>query len=362
MFESLTRRVLEPPAFGLDISDLTVKFCRLDRRRRSLGIAYFGELAIPEGVVVGGEIRNVQGLVRVLREGLKSSGGERVLERYCVVSLPEEKSFVGMIQLPAMSPADVSRAIRWEVEGVIPMPLEEIYYDYEALPSQPVTPAHRDVVIMAFLRSIVLSYEESLRQAGFCPLVLELESQAISRALATEAIARESYIVVDIGATRTSFIILAQGAVIFTKSVATGGSHFEAAIATGLGVSLEEARKIKIDVGLNKNYRDGSVFTLLQPLVDSFRQELLEQIRFYREHPRAKHAELGEIAGVLLCGGDANLIGLEKYLAVGIKKPVKLGDPFATLDLPPASVPPISRSHAQKYTTAIGLALRAAGL
>lgn len=363
MFQALTRRVLEPPAFGLDISDLTVKFVRLHRSGNSLVPAYFGETAIPPGIVEAGEVQKADQLAAILRDGLRTAEGRQISERYCVASLPEEKSFVRMIQLPAMQTSDIPNAVRWEVEGVIPLRYEEINFDYELItPTHRVTPGRHDVLITAFPKALVSSYERVLRGAGFVALALELESQAITRAVIGGGLSGRPIIIVDLGATRTSFIIVAEQAIIFTKSITIGGQHFEAAIASGLGVSPEEARQLKVEAGLNKSYRGGKVFECLAPVVRAVAVELEQQIAFYRDHPFHAGDAANEIERVLLSGGDANLIGLEKFIAVAIKRPTALGDPFQNLRFPPGAVPPIPRNASHKYTTAMGLALRAAGL
>ena len=182
MFGSLTRRVLEPPAFGLDISDLTIKFCRLVERDHSLQLDSFGEIDIPEGIVVAGEIRKQDELARILREDLRTAEGKKVRDRFCVASLPEEKSFVRVIEMPNLKISDIAKAIHWEVEGVIPLPIDQIMFDYElvagpkatvrthppvsTIVGQPgATPGsfgeaaeRRDVLITAFPKDIVVSY------------------------------------------------------------------------------------------------------------------------------------------------------------------------------------------------------------
>src|SRR3989344_5837717 len=230
MFQGLTRRMLRPPAFGLDISDLTVKFIRMVEQR-----------------------------------------GNR--ERFCVVSLPEEKSFVRVLEIPKMKADDVGNAVRWEVEGVIPLPLAEIYFDHELMP--PFAGAdHQDVLLTAFPRVIVDNYHHALVAAGFVPIALELESQAITRAIITENLARTPTIIIDIGATRTSFIIAAADSIVFTKSITVGGRNFEHAIAAALGLDADQARKTKIEVGLDRRAVDGKVFDALVPELTAITAEL----------------------------------------------------------------------------------------
>lgn len=364
MFEALTRRIIEPPCFGLDISDLSLKFCRITRRGRYHTVEYFGEAAIPEGIVVGGEMKQEADFAAVLREGLRTSQGRRVREKYCVVSLPEEKSFLEMISLPVLKDTDMANAVRWEIEGSIPLPMSEIYYDYISLNSiLGSTPARstlqeQHILVTAFPRGIVEGYHRAIARAGFIPVALELESQAISRALIGPDSRERGLIIVDIGTTKTSFILYGGGVIVFTKTISIGGQDFENAIVAGMNVSPEEARALKVSAGLDRAQLNGKLFELLVPPVASIISELQQQLWFYRDHP-AKHVlAKGDVEHIMLCGGDANLIGLEKYIATTLKKLTILGNPFVNLSFRSGELPSMSRQQSLKYTTALGLALR----
>lgn len=361
MFKKITRRVLEPPAFGLDISDLSIKFAHLKRRGRELSLEYFGETSIPEGVIAGGEIKKEGDLAAILKDGLRTAEGRKVSERFCIASLPEEKSFVRVIKLPNIKSEDVAHAVRWEVEGIIPLRLDEIYFDYAIIPSAKTPSKQFSVLITAFPRNIVESYHSVLRRGGFTPLALELESQAISRSVVPRTANQKAFIIVDVGATRTSFIIFSESSVVFTKTIAVGGNGLELAIANALKVSITEARKIKIDNGLNKSYSSGSVFETLLPHVETITSELKQQLVFYADQVIRNSEVSADIERIMLCGGDANLIGLEKYIATAVKKLTVVGNPFVNFNLPPGAIPPVPKNQSLKYGTAIGLALREHG-
>lgn len=358
MFNALTRSVLEPPAVGIDISDLTIKFVRLSRLRHARGeveLDYFGEIEIPAGVVVDGEIKKEPDLAAILKERFRTIVKRFSRDRFCIASLPEEKSFVRVVELPNVKSEDVARALRWEVEGVIPLPIDDIYYDFESAPAS--LSDRREILITAFPRVIIETYHRVLRQAGFTPLALELESQSISRAVIETPSFLDPVIIIDIGASRTSFIIFAAGSLVFTKSIRVGGRDFENAIADRLGVSADEARAIKIEAGLNKSYRGGQAFEALSQHLAAIVAELGRQMQFYQGHAGRR----GDIRRIILCGGDANLVGIEKYIATAVKKLTVLGNPFANLKLQPGIVPPIPKNQSLKYTTALGLALRGVG-
>ena len=350
--------IVSPPAFGLDISDFTVKFVKISRSfYGELSIADFGEVKLPENVVDGGEIKKENELAALLKNNLKTDDGRHFHERFVAATLPEEKSFVHLIQLPKMKMEDAGKAAQWELEGVVPLPIEELYFDYAVLPSKEAID-HLDLLVTAFPKTLVDSYVRVLEGAGFVPAALELESQAISHSLWSGE--DGAFIFVDLGATRTSSMIVANGFLIFTLSIPLGGRDFDRVISERLGVSIERARDVKINIGLAKN-KDGAPREVLMPLVSELADELKKQLSFYREHSAHRHGMPADISAIVLSGGDANLTGLTTYLSFTLGKEVKIGNPLARLFQQKKFMPPFPRNKSLKYTTAIGSALRGAG-
>ena len=353
--------MIHPPFFGLDVSDLTVKFLKAGGGNGSAEkkIDYFGEIAIPTGIVELGEIKKEEELSKILKGGLKNPQGKKIEERFVVASLPEEKSFVRVIQLPKLKQEDIAAAVRWEIEGNIPFPIDQVYYDYEIITPPEDPNDHMDVLITAFPRIIVESYSAVLREAGLRPVALELESQAISRAVISAELSRNAFIVVDIGMTRTSFIVFSAGSIILTISVSIGGQDFNRAISERFGVDPQEGERLKKEDGFEKTYQGAALADALTPYLSSLSEEIKKQIWFYRGHAEHHHGAEKDVSKILLVGGDANLIGLEKYLSLSLKKPVAVADPFINIyGTNSKTIPPIPKNLSLKYTTAAGLALR----
>ena len=89
---------LRPPLLGLDISDTSIKYLKF-RSGQKLSFDAFGEIAIPPGVIVSGEIKDEEAFARVLN-GWLAKEGRSLRSSFVAVSLPEEKSFSRVIQLP----------------------------------------------------------------------------------------------------------------------------------------------------------------------------------------------------------------------------------------------------------------------
>jgi len=361
MLEFLT---LHPPAFGLDISDLSLKFVYLKKSRRGLGVASFGESAIPEGVISQGEIKKEEELAALIRKSLETRQGEKIGTSHVVASLPEEQAFLQVIQLPKMDLKELQGAASFEAENYIPYPLETVYVDSEFVEPVKDHLDHADVLLASIPRTTVDSYVKVFEKAGLFVQALEIESVAVARALVPQGVSLAPLLLVDLGATRTSFLVFAGHSLRFTASIPVASHQFTFAVSKTLGVDRAKAEELKKTYGLERRGKSegGQVFeALVPPMVD-----LVEQVKkymgYYASHASHQHLpeEQRTIQQVLLAGGGANLPGLPEFLENELNTKVSIGDPWVNIASKPFhEFPPLPLAESLRYTTALGLALRA---
>lgn len=225
---------LKPEAFGLDISDLSLKIVKLKKKRGVFSLASYGEEKINPGLIKGGEIKDETALVKIIKNALAKVQGEKLETKYVVASLPEEKAFLQVIQMPRLSEEDLKSAVIYEAENYIPLPIEEVYLDsqivppvYNQLPERSeggrrtnvLRPDHLDVLIAALPKKTVDPYISCLKKANLKPLALEIESLAIARALIKNETTDSPVLLIDLGETRTGFVVFSGHSLRFTSSV-----------------------------------------------------------------------------------------------------------------------------------------------
>ena len=374
---------LKPEAFGLDISDLSLKIVKLkpwkkrtsilwpEKEKRFFELASIGEEKIKPGIVEAGEVKNEQKLAETIKEALKKVRGERLKTNYVIASLPEEKAFLQVIQMPRLPEEDLRSAVIYEAENYIPLPIEEVYLDYQIVPPVYNHLDHLDLLIAAIPKKIVDLHLSSLKLAGLFPLAFEIESQAIARALIQREISTCPLLLIDLGATRTSFIIFSGYSLRLTSSTLISSQTFNELIAKYLKVSLAEAERLKIKHGLGgkkefefkKKTKEGKIFEALVPALVDLVQQIRRHLDYYQTHTSHEHLPPNSkaVAKILLCGGGANLKGLPEFLSMELGLSVEMGNPWVNI-LPKEkmSSPSIPISESLKYTTALGLALRGA--
>ena len=365
---------LKPEAFGLDVSDLSLKIIKLKKKRRRLALASFGESEIKPGIIKEGEIKDEEKLAEIIKESLKKVKGEKLKTKYVVASLPEEKAFLQVIQLPKMPPEDLKSAVIYEAENYIPLPIDQVYLDSQIVPPLYNHQDHFDVLLAAMPKKIVDPYLSSLKKAGLEPIALEIESLAISRALIKNEVSPIPLLLIDLGATRTSFIIFSGHSIRFTSSIPVSSSTFTEIIAKNLRITLAEAERLKIKYGLEERIKlkikkdsfekiteKGKIFEALVPALVDLIQQIKKHLDYYQSHTSHEHLPPNgnRVAKILLCGGGANLKGLIELLALELKIPVEFGNPWVNI-LPEGQkeIPELPFKKSLGYTTALGLALR----
>ena len=371
MLKALT---LKSESFGLDISDLSLKIVKLKKRGQFFELDSFLEEKIEPGIIKRGEIKDEKKLAEIIRESIKKVKGEKLKTNYVVASLPEEKAFLQVIQMPRLPEEDLKSAVIYEAENYIPTPIEEVYLDYQIIPPVYDHLDHLDILIAALPKKTVDPYLSVLKLAGLRPKVLEIESLAIARALIKDGITTQPILLIDLGATRTSFIIFSGHSLRFTSSIPVSSSNFTEIISKNLGVSLAEAERLKIKHGLEEKIKikigdektnlkkeRGEIFEALVPALIDLVQQIKKYLDYYQTHASHEHLPPNGkgVSKILLCGGGANLKGLCELLSLKLKIPVEIGNPWINiLSEGKKEVAELSFEESLKYTTALGLALR----
>ncbi len=344
-------KYLQIPSWGLDISDRSFKFAQLVEEGGELRLGRFGGKAIPEGVIQSGEIKNKEALRDLLKSNFSGQGSSGV-----VLSLPEEKAFVGLVTLPNMPAENVREALELSLDEYVPLPSSQAVFDFELIKSkEPLD--HLDLVVVAFPRALAETYLEVVKNAGLRPLAFELETHALSRAVLSPG-DNDSVMVIDFGRTRISFVIVSGGTVRFTSTVTVAGEALDMAISKTFKVDMVEAERMKKEKGLVRSPENQEFFNAILPVVSTVQDEMVRHITFWKNHTQHLHDPDAEVKRVYLCGGDANLTGLPEYLSYELKLPVKLANPWVNITRFGKYVPEITYKESISYATALGLALR----
>ncbi len=342
---------LSMPAVGLDISDLSIKFAELKYHKGALRLERYGYQAIPAGAIENGEVKKSRPVIEALKKLREKHGLYRV-----VISLPEEQAYVVRMSLPLVSNKELRQSIELQLEEYVPLSGNNIVFDYQVIRRVPGDKGRVDVSVSVLPAELVKNYYYVLEKAGWQPLAFEIEAHSLARSLLgpdTEGVS----LIVGIGKTRTSFAVVEGTKVSFTSTVdSVGGMYVTENIAQKLNISFEEAEKLKIAKGLLRSSDNADVFEVIIASASVLRDEIGNILKYWRSH---QPLDSQAVSQIILCNGESTLLGLDNYLASNISLPVKIGDPWRNTLSVDETVPALSFYDSLRYSTALGLALRA---
>jgi type IV pilus assembly protein PilM len=340
--------------FGLDLSDLSLKLVKFEKNGFEEELVSFGSLQLSAGAVSDGEIKNKEQVSTAIKKLVGISGPKKIKTKKVICSLPETKAFLRIITIPKMNESEITEAVKWEMEANIPLPLEQVYYDWQIVTESLMAEKNKiNLLVVAVSRTTVDEIVEVIELAGLEVVGLEIESIAQTRSLLCKKDYSKTVLIVDIGDRRTSFSIAKEGVPCFTASVPLSGQSLSDAISKGMGISFEEAEKVKFNNGVGSDLKGDPLFKLVQPILENFSQEIERSIDFYL-------SGLGyskSVDKVIICGGGANTKGIVPYLSKKLGREIELGNPWSNVNFG-KKLPIIEKSQAVQYSTAIGLALK----
>ncbi len=343
-------------AFGLDISDISIKVMELGHKDRVLFPTAFAEVPLAANVISNHMIMSQEKLTENIRKTITAA--KNLDTKFVVASVPESKSFVRVLSIPKMPESEIASALPFELEQNIPVPVDLVYLDWQLLLEDG---DKLDVLVTATPKDYIDVLVASLKAANLKPVALELESQAIARALVSQEDKKSAVLIVDISSIQTSFLVVELGNVQYTSSIPIAGNAFTESIARNLSVPMNEAEKAKREQGLIGDLKKGNIRQAILPLLDSIIDEIKNVAKFQAEHSMT-HMQISKI---VLCGGSSKLPGISDYISARLNLgtarslgQVSLGNPWVNvLDTSKRNFP-INPQESLGYATAVGLAMK----
>lgn len=338
--------VLLMPAAGINISDHSIKYLAFEGGGEFRTLGVHGKVHLPDAVVEGGNIEKPRAVTRALRKL-----GEEFPYPFVRISIPEEKGFVFTTHLPNLTRDEIREALSLQLSEHIPLKSEDAFFGFDVIDSNT---DNQQVAVSVLPRAVVEQYMSICNEAELVPLSFEIEAQTIARAVVNER-DDSSYMLVDIGRTRTGISIVEKRVVRYTSTLAMGGDSFTEVIAGHKGVSFEEADRIKKEKGFTKS--DEDLYFSLVNVVSAFKDEINKRLDYWESQRKESSIKHGKIDTLILCGGNATVPGLAEHFARHIGVDARIADVWTNAVNVNWQVPDIPRNISLEYASTIGLAL-----
>lgn len=303
---------------GLDIGAYAVKVVQVKETSKGCAVVKLGYREIPKLQTSISQIES-NALVSTIAELWRE---QKIGVRQVRLVISDPAVYTRHISVPAVSEEELSKAIQWQAEKYIPFSVDNASVDFQTLALEKKGEDNqKEIVVVAAEKKIVDKYISILREAKLTPIVLDIAPFALARAfLKNYSLEKDEIVpVVDIGAHATSIVVVNNQGLMLVRTIESGGNAFTRAIAQALRINKTEAERMK-----QKGGED--IVSMVTPVFSELTSQINRSLAYCeRECLSAK------INRIILCGGGAKILNVDKILGDSLGIPVELADPFRNM-------------------------------
>jgi type IV pilus assembly protein PilM len=339
---------------GLDITTSSVKLIELSKSGDTYRVEAYAAEATPPNAVNEKAIVDAQVVGEAVRRAVKRSGAR---SREAAVAISGDAAITKTIQMPAsFTGPELEGQVELQADQYIPFPMDEVSYDFEVIGPTERDPDMIDVLLVATRTENVEQRQAAVEAGGLIARIMDVEPFAVENAcrllrhqMQDEGMGH-NVAVIDFGASSTTFSVLRDLKVVYTRDFAFGGQQLTEEIMRTYGLTLEEAGRAKKEGGLPSNYEP----EILEPFIDDMTQQVSRSLQFFlasgtnREQPEQ----------IIICGGCANIPGVADVIGSRVGIPTQIGNPLGMMKLSSKARSQGVLKDATALLTACGLALR----
>ena len=339
---------------GIDIGLSAIKFAEVIQISPDVfKINKYTSIPLPEGTIIEDEIQKEDEVLKALQKGIKKLNSNN---KYVCLGLSGPNTLIKRLQLAGGTDEELEDQVTWEAEQYLPFPIEDGNISYSIIGEN--LGGGVDVIIGAAKKNVIDSFKEIIERTKLRVKIVDLNAAAtvnVFEAVMGEDLTNKGnpWIVMDIGAQKTHFMIYKNGILVFFKEINIGGLTITEEIQRQMGVNYNEAESLKI-------YGDGSgnipeeIIDLINQVLDTFFSELKKTVDYWVNSTSEEAFE-----GCILTGGSALIPGLPEALQELFETDVQILNPFTVMTYNQSNITEdMINEIAFKGVCAIGLAMR----
>jgi type IV pilus assembly protein PilM len=352
---------------GIDIGSHSIKLVGLKITSQGTVLTRAGIRKIPYGAE-GEDLKLISETIKDLYKevGLKPGKVRLTVSGSGVI--------IRRIIIPSMPKAELKEAIRWEIKGHLPFPVESAKIDFNILDEFVEDNVQKlDLIVVACPDSLIDRTLAIAKGAGLQPTHLDVDPFAHWNVLSAFDRLEKGKVValIDLGSNKTGIHIFKEGNLQFSREVTPAGEDITRAIMEGIvseepHLLYERAEKIKHEMAIfskilperkdNKATNLSKIPFLVRPILEKLVAEIGRSLDYYKNQFLVER-----IDQLLLTGGGANLRDIGSYLSDELHLPVEQILPFRKILLDSKEIDPeVAKSLDQMssmFTIATGVAL-----
>lgn len=339
---------------GIDIGLSAVKIAEvIQTSDGNYKINKYASVSLPEGTIIEDEIQKEDEILQALQEALKELNSGN---KFACLGVSGPNTLIKRLQLAGGTTEEIEDQVTWETEQYLPFPIDEGNISFSVVGEN--QGGGVDVIIGAAKKSVIAAFKDMVERSNLKVKIVDIAAAAtinvFESVMGTEVTAKgKTWILMDLGAQKTHFMIYKNGVMVFFKEINIGGLTITEEIQRQMGVNYSEAESLKIQGDGSGNIPE-EIVDLINQVLDTFFAELKKTVDFWVNSTSEEAFD-----GCVLTGGSALIPGLPEALQELFETEVQILNPFSTMTYNQNNISEdMINEIAATGVCAIGLAMR----
>lgn len=324
---------------AVDLGGSGIRAAEFKTHKGAPVIGKVGFVALPEGAIEGGEVKDAEKVSAALKELWSSA---KFSSKQVVIGVANSNVLVRIKTLDWDVEADFRKSLKYQpgVAEDLSFDVEKANLDYhtlhEYMAPQPdgTEKKMKSVLLVAAERDMVDGFVKAIRGAGLQPVRADLTPFALIRSVnptASGTSAATVEVIIDMGLDVTNVILHQNGQPRFVRIVSgQSGRYLTRTLSEQFAWSIEDAERTKVELGLSGGISADGQQHPAQMIINHVVSAFIAEIRQSIDYFLAATPQISSVSRVILTGGGSNLKGLRERIASELRVPVEHAVPTQT--------------------------------
>ncbi|MDF2628538.1 MAG: pilM [Symbiobacteriaceae bacterium] len=297
---------------GIDFGAGALKVAQIRWTRQGARLENYAVVPMDPGRMEEGAIKDPITVGELLKATLAEMG---LTQMMVGSSVGGPNILVRHINLPKVSEQDMRAAMKFEAPQHLPIPEDQMVYDFTPVPDVTGIPEHQTAVFLCGThKKLIDTHLAAMTRAGVRPTAIELDCLTTLRSLEALGVVQTGqapFALLDFGELGTRISIMRHGVPMLSRTVPTGLHHLRTALVDSLQIPAVEAEQHLRTKGVAD---DVDLAPAIGPWLSQLMESISRSIEFFLIQNRG--ATLGR---VYMVGGGAMLPHLAETLSASIQ-------------------------------------------
>jgi type IV pilus assembly protein PilM len=307
---------------GVDIGSHAIKVCQLQKDGNRYKIVAIGSAALPSGAVEDGILQESAEVSRVLSSLMKNL---RLKNKKIGISISGYSVIVKKISLEDMGNEELVKYIESEAEQYVPFDLDDVYIDFQKLPSSKETSGRCNVMLVAAKKEVVNDYLELLSGLKLDTVLVDVDGFALENIWEVVSEKPENVALIDIGASKMNINIISDGVSVLARDVAVGSEQLTNQLMNALNLDYFNAEQVKLGI-ITIDDKSEVVNSIYNKICTQWVLEIKKAVDLYLANNPDK-----PLGSIILSGGGSKVKGIKEYIERETGLKVASFNPFSEM-------------------------------